>query len=89
MFTFNGTGDLLGGGIFQLGLSPADFVIIAFGVLVVFVVSKTSATRSVRERLYERPILSAVLFGVLFIVTVTFGAYGVGYDASQFIYNQF
>lgn len=89
MFTFNGTGDLLGGGIFQLGLSPADFVIIALGVLVVFVVSKTSATRSVRERLYERPILSAVLFGVLFIVTVTFGAYGVGYDASQFIYNQF
>jgi len=25
----------------------------------------------------------------LFLVVLLFGAYGVGYDASQFIYNQF
>ena len=27
--------------------------------------------------------------GVLFVSILVFGAYGIGYDASQFIYNQF
>ena len=52
-------------------------------------VSSLSAKRSVRERLYDRPILSWTLCGGLFIVILLFGAYSVGYDASQFIYNQF
>lgn len=89
MLTFKGMGDILSGGIFKLGLAAADFIIILCGVAVVFAVSKLSAKQSVRERLYQRPVVSAVLCGLLFIAVITFGAYGVGYDASQFIYNQF
>ena len=45
---------------------------------------------SVREQLERAPEAAryAVAFGLTFAVLV-FGAYGVGYDASQFIYNQF
>lgn len=86
MITFKGIGEMLMGGIFSLGLGVADFVIVLVGVIVIFAVSKTE---NVREKLYERPILSAVLCVTLFLATVMLGAYGAGYDASQFIYNQF
>ncbi len=89
MLTFRGLGDILGGGIFNLGLLPADLIIILLGVIVVFTVSKLSAKINIRECLYERPLLSATLCGTLFVLIVMLGAYGVGYDASQFIYNQF
>ena len=54
-----------------------------------FAVSKICAKRNLREYLYERPALSAAVFGALFVCVILFGAYGVGYDASQFIYDQF
>ena len=86
--TFN-LGTLLGGGILELGLGVTDYVIILVGCAVVFVVSKCGSQKSVRERLYERPVLSAICFSALFMAIILFGAYSVGYDASQFIYNQF
>jgi D-alanyl-lipoteichoic acid acyltransferase DltB (MBOAT superfamily) len=86
--TFN-LGALLGGGILELGLGVTDYVIILVGCATVFVVSKCGSKKSVRERLYERPVLSAVCFSALFMAIILFGAYSVGYDASQFIYNQF
>ena len=89
MLTFGGIGDILNGGIFGLGLSLADFMIILGGVCVVYAVSNIHAKRSVREALWQRPVLSAVLCGALFIAVIMLGAYGAGYDASQFIYNQF
>ena len=86
--TFN-IGEALGGGISSLGLGLADYIIILCGCAIMFAVSRASKERSVRERLYDRPILSWTLFGLLFILIIMFGAYSVGYDASQFIYNQF
>ena len=77
------------GGVLHLGLGVADYVIIALGCILMGVVSSMSMRKSVRERLWDRPILSAILCGALFVVILTFGAYGIGYDASQFIYNQF
>lgn len=81
--------DELGRGLFFLGLSAEDFVIVLLGCLAVAIVSSLSAKGSVRERLYDRPVLSWVLCGGLFVAILLFGAYGIGYDASQFIYNQF
>ena len=72
-----------------LGLSLADYIIIALGVVIMAVVSSMSAKKSVRERLYDRPVLSWVLCGGLILAVVLLGAYSIGYDASQFIYNQF
>ena len=89
MFTFAGAKEMFTGGIFRLGLSPADFIIVLCAVLVVYAVSRAGVKGSVREWLYSRPFLSAALCGALFVITVLLGAYGFGYDASQFIYNQF
>ena len=77
------------GGVLHLGLGVADYVIIALGCILMAVVSSMSMKKSVRERLWDRPVLSAILCGALLVVILTFGAYGIGYDASQFIYNQF
>ncbi len=76
-------------GLFGLGLDGADFVILALGCLLMATVSSLSAKKSVRERLYDRPILSWCVCGGLFLAVILLGAYGIGYDASQFIYNQF
>ncbi len=86
MLTMRGFGELLTGGIFELGLTVADIIIVAVGIVIIFAVSKI---QNIREKLYERPVLCATLCSLLFICVLLFGAYGVGYDASQFIYNQF
>lgn len=81
----------LGDGRFaQLGLSAADCGIAAFGILLMFAVSLSQRSGSVREKL-ERcclPVQYVVVFGMFLIVLVA-GVYGHGYDASRFVYNQF
>ncbi|MBQ8849608.1 MAG: MBOAT family protein [Clostridia bacterium] len=72
-----------------LGLKLADYIIIAVGIAAMAVVSSLSAKKSVRERIYDKPVLSWLLCGGLLFAVVMFGAYSIGYDASQFIYNQF
>ena len=82
-------GEMLGGGILKLGLDLTDYVIIAASVVVVAVVSKISQKRDVREWLYGRTALSWALSGAILLAIILFGAYSIGYDASQFIYTQF
>lgn len=89
MLTDFNWGEMLGGGILELGLDVKDYVIIAVSVLLVFVVSKLSQKRDLREWLYGKTTLSWVLSGALLIAIILFGAYSIGYDASQFIYTQF
>ena len=89
MFTSFNIGEAFSGGIFALGLSLADYIIVFLGCALMFVVSSLGKERSVRDRLYDRPILSWCVFGALFVLILLFGAYGIGYDARQFIYNQF
>ena len=45
---------------------------------------------SIRQTIAAKalPVRVAIWYG-LFLVVLLFGAYGIGYDASQFIYNQF
>ena len=89
MFTRFNLPDVMGGGISSLGLGLADYVIIGCGCAVMFAVSKVGEKRSVRDRIYDKPALSWTLCGALFIAIILLGAYSVGYDTSQFIYNQF
>ena len=70
-------------------LSVADWIAVGLGCALCFAVSSISARGSVRERLWKRPVLSAVLFFGLLSVVLLFGIYGIGYDASEFIYKQF
>ena len=76
-------------GMLNLGLGIADYGIILFGVLLMWAVSNLWAKNDPRERLYDRPILSWTVCGALLVLILLLGAYGVGYDASQFIYDQF
>jgi D-alanyl-lipoteichoic acid acyltransferase DltB (MBOAT superfamily) len=87
MFTTFNWGQMLSN-ISVLGLALADYIILAVGILVIFTVSKISANGSIREKLYERPVLCWTLCGALFICIILFGAYSIGYDATQFIYGE-
>lgn len=89
MLTDLNWGEMLGGGMLGLGIDLKDYVIIALSVLTVATVSKLSQKKDLREWLLGKTVLSWVLSGALLTVVILFGAYGIGYDASQFIYTQF
>ena len=91
MFTRFDASIFTDGSLLAIGLDGADYLVLAVGLAVVLGVSLYKRKRgSVREALYSKP--AGVYYGamaLLLVCTVVFGAYGVGYDASQFIYNQF
>jgi len=89
MLTTWNIGEVLGGGILTLGLTVSDFIILAVAIAVVFFISRASAKGSIRAWLWERPVRASMLAVLLLTAVLLFGAYGHGYDASQFIYNQF
>ena len=93
MFTVHNWGILTDGSLLNLGLSALDYGITAFGVIVMFLVSFLQVKEpgvSVRGRVAALPYAGrfVIWFG-LFLLVLLLGAYGIGYDASQFIYNQF
>lgn len=76
--------------LIDLGLTKADYLIVLIGVVVVFAVSLLQRKQSVRKWLAPKPfILRYALITGLFLAVVLFGMYGIGYDSSSFIYNQF
>lgn len=89
MFTDFNWGSMLGGGILELGLDIKDYVIIALSVLLIAAMSKLSQKSNIREWLCGKTVLSWTLSGALLLIIILFGAYSIGYDASQFIYTQF
>ncbi len=89
MVTACNFGEIFRGGLTSFGLSVADWCVILVGVLIIWAVSRAGRDKPVRERLAERPILMTLCLCALIVSILLFGAYGIGYDASQFIYNQF
>jgi hypothetical protein len=80
----------LDGSLFKLGLSSLDYVIVICGVILMATVSYLHGKGSVREMIYRRPYpVRFIIYYGLFLIVLLMGAYGIGYDASQFIYNQF
>jgi len=78
------------GSLLNIGLSALDYGILSAGVVLLTTVSLVQRTGSVREKIHKKPywLRAAVWYG-LFLCVLLMGAYGIGYDASQFIYNQF
>ena len=73
-----------------LGLSLSQYVIVFLGTMLMFGVSMIQRKGSVREWISAKPyIVKYAIFVSLFLAVILFGAYGVGFDATQFIYNQF
>ena len=90
MFTDFNLEELLNGSLLNLGLNIADYVILLIGLVILTTVSLIQRSGSVRDKLYQKPtVLRYGVYYALVISILVFGAYGVGYDASQFIYNQF
>ncbi len=74
----------------DLGLTGADYIILFAGLCLLITVSLIQRKGPVRERIakWKTPLRFALWYG-LFLAVLLLGAYGIGYDASQFIYNQF
>ena len=90
MFTQFRWQQLSGQELLGLGISSKDYIILIVGIVIMFLVSLFGRNGSVREKIARKPypvqlaVFILLLFGILL-----FGNYGVGYDAQQFIYNQF
>ena len=79
------------GTMMKLGLSATDYAVLGGSILVLFAVSLFQEKHgSFRKALAAKPafLRYAVIFA-LFLVVILMGSYGIGYDASNFIYNQF
>lgn len=78
------------GSLMNLGITALDYGILAAGILVLLLVGLVQRGGSVRERIAAKayPVRVALWFG-LFLSVLLLGTYGIGYDASQFIYNRF
>ena len=79
------------GSLMDIGISASDYMVLVIGFAVVLGVSIIKLKKgSVRDGLYTRSSLCYYnVMAVLLIVTLVYGAYGTGYDSSQFIYTQF
>ena len=87
---FKNTGDITAKNWSELGLTNFDYGVIIVAVVIIFVVSLIQRSGSVREKIYNLPYWGkfCIWFG-LFLLVLIFGQYGIGFSASQFIYNQF
>ena len=90
MFTRFRLSQLSGGAFLGMGLSVIDYFILFLGCLLLIGVSLWQRSGSVREKISNKrlPIRFAIWYGLLLAV-ILLGIYGIGYDVSQFIYNQF
>ncbi len=76
--------------LLSLGMSAADYMVVLAGVILMFAVSMYGRNGSVREKIAAKPYwLRYAVFVAMFFAVLLLGTYGVGYDARQFIYNQF
>ncbi len=90
MFTAGNWNILWDGSLLSLGLQLADYLVLLAGAALIFAVSMLQRSGSVREKIAAKPypVRFAVWYG-LFLIVLLMGVYGIGYDANQFIYNQF
>ena len=91
MFTTFNWHIIFDGSLLNIGLSVADYAVLGVGLLIVFGVSlfKYRKNSSVRDGLYKH---STLFYGVMLLMILAiliFGAYGIGFDSTKFIYNQF
>ena len=86
--TFNWT-DLFSGGWLRLGLDMADWILLAVGILTVLLVTQLGKQEPLRYRIARKPVLFCLAVTVGVLAVLILGAYGIGYNAGDFIYEQF
>ncbi len=76
------------GSLLNIGLGKHDYIVLAAAFVIILTVSIIKAKKGVVFK-DSNFAVRHFLLALLLIVIVVFGAYGEGYDATQFIYNQF
>lgn len=78
-------------GIFEIGLDRGNWFMLCFGILILLIVDIVHERgKSIFYWVNQQTILFRwILYLGLMWCIILFGIYGVGYDASQFIYFQF
>ncbi len=85
-----GSGGFFGTLCGPIGLSTADLAVLGFACALMLAVEICGRSVNVREKIGKKPVLiQYLLFFGLFLLVLTTGVYGYGYDVSQFIYNRF
>lgn len=70
--------------------STENLVIAIAAIIILFVHSMIERKGSIRQRIFKLPIpVQWVILSILILAVVLFGSYGIGYDASSFVYMQF
>lgn len=71
-------------------LETEDLIITIVAIVILFTVSMIQRKGSIRERLFTKPVwLQWIVLSVLILAVFLFGSYGIGYEASSFVYMQF
>jgi alginate O-acetyltransferase complex protein AlgI len=82
--------ELFQGGLMQLGLTGADYAVLAAATGLVLYGSLQSRSGNLLVKLSSRPLMVRyAAYFMIFVVILIFGAYGIGYDSNQFIYSRF
>ncbi|MBQ8417013.1 MAG: MBOAT family protein, partial [Clostridia bacterium] len=82
-------GELFGQGLFSFGMSGFDLGVVVCAAVLAFFVSRLGKDEPLRYRLSKNGALWLACICGLTVLVLIFGAYGIGYDASAFIYQQF
>ena len=83
--------ELVDGTIYTLGLGKNDFIVLALSLFLLYCVSKTQENgEHVRQKIASLPLVLRwiIYFGAIFGVLI-FGTYGIGYNASSFVYMNY
>ena len=91
IFTTGNWGRLFDGSFLELGLGWQDYLVVLIGCGIMLTVSILQNKGQVRDNIIlKRPVAVRLAIFVFIVLLITiFGAYGIGFDAGQFIYTQF
>ena len=90
IFTNFNIRELFNGSLMNIGLKMNDYYVLLIAFIILLTASLIQRSGSVRYKFAEKPKAVRYLVYYASIISIlVFGAYGVGYDASKFIYNQF
>lgn len=90
MFTNWNLPKLFDKNLMGFGLTGADYLVLAVGIGIMIISGIKRDDGDIREHLAMKPAaFRYAIFYILIIAVIVLGAYGVGYDSSQFIYNRF
>ena len=91
IFTVGNFSEIFSGELAKVGYDAPNLIIICVAIAVVSAVNLLLIRKGkdIRVELRERPFINYSLFALVLVSIILFGAYGIGYDASDFIYGQF